>query len=209
MARGDGSLLEYEVDLSVYRRTGNIIEGLGFFLPNIYLPTYARSLGLSSNEGTIQVVLFSMTSVFGAVLTGGLTDRLHVTTVILISTIGATSSVFLFWGFARSLPLLCAFSLLYGLFAGGFSSTWTGITQEVKKQDERAELGLVFGLLAAGRGIGSVVSGPLSESIVRAKPWMGEAASAYGSGYGGLIVLTGITAFLGGTGWIGRRVGYV
>ena len=75
-------------------QSGNILEGLGFFMPSIWLPTYARFLGLSSLEGTATVMLFNTTSVVGAVLMGSLTDRLHVTSVILISSLGATISVF-------------------------------------------------------------------------------------------------------------------
>ena len=190
-------------------QTGNIFESLGFFMPNIYLPTYARSLGLSTLEGTFTVVLFNTTSVFGAILMGSLTDRFHVTSVILISSIGATLSVFCFWGFAMSLPLLCIFSLVYGLFAGGYSTTWAGITKEVKKYDDRAETGFIFGLLAAGRGIGSVVSGRLSEALVNGRPWLGQAALGYGSGYGLLICFTGVSALLGGSSWLGRRIGWV
>ena len=143
------------------------------------------------------------------ILLGTLIDRMHVTSVILISTIGATLSVFLFWGLAASLPLLCIFSLIYGLFAGGFTSTYTGIIREVQKRDRRTEAGLVLGLLSAGRGIGSVLSGPLSEALLRDKPWTGEAALGYGTGYGGLIVFTGVSATLGGVSWIGRRVGWI
>ena len=190
-------------------QTGNILESLGFFVPNIYLPTYARTLGLSSVAGTVTVSLFNTTSVFGQVILGSLIDRLHVTTVVLISTLGATLSVFLLWGLSASLPLLCIFSLVYGLFAGGFTSTYTGVIQELQKKDERAEAGLIFGLLAAGRGIGSVVTGPLSEVLLSERPWVNEAVAGYGSGYGGLIVFTGISAMLGGTSWIGRRIGWM
>lgn len=186
---------------------GNILESLGFFIPNIYLPTYARTLGLSSLSGTVTVSLFNTASVFGQVILGFLSDRLHITTVILISTVGATLSVFLLWGFSTSLPLLCIFSLVYGLFAGGFTSTYTGSIQEVKRADDRAEAGLVFGLLAAGRGIGSVVSGPLSEALLSERPWVGDAVMGYGTGYGGLIVFTGVSAMLGGMSVVGRTVG--
>jgi MFS family permease len=190
-------------------QAGNIVQGLGFFIPNIYLPTYARSLGLSPIAGTVTVSLFNTTSVFGQVILGSLSDRVHITTVILISTVGATLSVFFLWGLSASLPLLCIFSLVYGLFAGGFTSTYTGAIREVKKVDSRAEAGLVLGLLAAGRGVGSVVSGPLSEVLLSEKPWVGEAFAGYGSGYGGLIVFTGVSAMLSGVSWIGRRVGWI
>jgi len=188
---------------------GNILESLGFFIPNIYLPTYARSLGLSSVAGTVTVSLFNTKSVFGQVILGSLIDRLHVTTVILISTIGATLSVFLLWGFSASLPLLCIFSLVYGLFAGGYTSTYTGVIQEVKRIDNRAEAGLVFGFIVAGRGVGSVVSGLLSEALLSKRPWVGEAVAGYGNGYGGLIVFTGVSAMLSGVSWVGRRVGWI
>ncbi|KAL8790692.1 MAG: hypothetical protein Q9195_006234 [Heterodermia aff. obscurata] len=115
-------------------QTGNILESLGFFIPNIWLPTYARSIGLSSLAGTMTVIMFNTTSILSQVLLGILTDRMHVTDVILVSTIGAALSVFLFWGLAASLPLLCILSLVYGLFAGGFSSTWTGAIREVQKK---------------------------------------------------------------------------
>ena len=74
---------------------GNILESFGFFIPNIWLPLYARSIGLSSISGTVTVMLFNTTSVFGQVMLGSMIDRMHVTNVILVSTIGASVSVFL------------------------------------------------------------------------------------------------------------------
>ena len=62
-------------------QTGNILESLGFFIPNIYLPTYARTLGLSSVSGTVTVSLFNTTSVFSQVIWGLLSDRLHITSM--------------------------------------------------------------------------------------------------------------------------------
>ena len=78
-------------------QAGNIMESLGFFIPNIWLPTYARSIGLSSLAGTITVILFNTTSILSQVLLGSLIDRLHVTDVVLISSIGAALSVFLLY----------------------------------------------------------------------------------------------------------------
>ena len=149
--------------------SGVVFEGLGFFIPGLYLPTYAQALGMSSVDGALTVVLFNVASVFGAVIFGSLTDYVHVTSAILISSIGATFAVLAVWGFAISFPLLCVFSLIYGLFAGGYSSTWTGITREIKKDDDGVEAVMVIGVLAAARGIGSVVSGPLSEAMVNGK----------------------------------------
>lgn len=52
---------------------GNIIESFGFFVPGIYLPSYARTIGLSTISGTVAVALFNAMSVLGAVLLGHIT----------------------------------------------------------------------------------------------------------------------------------------
>lgn len=136
-------------------------------------------------------------------------DRVHVTTVIALSTVGTMVAVFLFWGLSTALPLLCIFSILYGFFAGGFVSTIGGVVKVVKQRDERADVGTLLGLLSAGRGIGAVVSGPLSEALLNGNPWQGQTGSAYGSGFGSLIVFTGVTATVGGVSFLGKRLGWV
>ena len=210
------SILRRRLDLKFLKsatfnvlQTGNIIQGLGFFIPSIYLPTYARMLGGSSLTSTLTVVLFNIASVFGCLIMGAIVDRFHVTTCILLSTIGSTIGVFALWGLSTSLPLLYIFCIVYGLFAGSFSSTWPGIMREVQKRVAHTDPGMVFAWLAAGRGIGNVVSGPLSEALLHGRPWMGKAALGYGSGYGTVIVFTGITAMLGGVSIFGRRVGWI
>lgn len=138
-----------------------------------------------------------------------LIDRFHVTTVVIISTVGAVLSVFLFWGFSDALPLLIVFSILYGLFAGGFVTTISGIVKAVKGLDETTDVGTLLGILSAGRGIGAVASGPLSEALLSSRPWQGKASLAYGTGYGGLIVFTGITAAVGGVSFLGKKLGWM
>ena len=69
----------------------NIVEALGFFLPGIYLPSYARSaLGASPFPSALTLLLLNVASVVGCVAMGSLIDRVHVTTCILVSTVGAT-----------------------------------------------------------------------------------------------------------------------
>ncbi|ERF77044.1 hypothetical protein EPUS_07950 [Endocarpon pusillum Z07020] len=138
----------------------NIIEGLGYFIPPLYLPSYASAIGLPQIAGPLTVSLFNGTLVLGTIVLGAQTDRLHVTTVILISAIGAACSVFILWGISISLPALCAFSIVYGFFAGAFSTSWSAIIQEIRDRHPDADAGMVFALLAAGRGVGNLASGP-------------------------------------------------
>jgi MFS family permease len=185
---------------------GNVLQSLGFFIPSVYLPTYAKFLGGSNSVGTVSLVLFNVASVAGCVLMGLLVDRLSVTTCIAISALGSAVSVFLFWGFSNELSLLLVFSLLYGLFAGSFSSTWPGIMRSIVSKTARTEPTMVFAFLAAGRGVGNVVSGPISDILIKAPNWQGEALLGYGSKYGPLIVFTGATALMGGIAVSGRRI---
>jgi hypothetical protein len=66
-------------------------------------------------------------------------------------SLGATVSVFLLWGLAASTPVLCIFSLMYGLFAGGFSAGFPGITKAVKRRAQMPTPGLfLVSLLRVG-----------------------------------------------------------
>jgi len=192
----------------------NIIEASGFFLPGIYLPSFAQSfLGASSFLSALTIMLVNTAAVFGCVAMGFLTDRFHVTTCILVSTIGATIGVLVIWGLSTSLPVLYVFCLIYGFFAGSFTSTWPGVVKQVVQTEDRAGRGvdrsMIIGCLASGRGIGNVISGPLSEVLIKGHPWRGQVGSAYGSGHGTLIVFTGVTALLGGTTVLWRRFGWL
>lgn len=69
---------------------------------------------------------------------------------------------------------------------------------EVQRDAIEAEAGVMIGMMAAGRGVGAVRSGPVSESLLGYGSW--NLRGAYGTEYGILIVFTGITALLGGFG---------
>ncbi|KAF4900325.1 Fujikurins efflux protein [Colletotrichum fructicola] len=124
---------------------GNILQSLGYFLPYTYLTTYAvQQLHVSTTVATALLVLINVTSIPGGIVMGSLGDHLRVTTVILISTIGSALAVFLFWGFSSHTALLAVFSITYGFFAGGFSSTWSGVLSELKAQSPALDTGFIF-----------------------------------------------------------------
>ncbi|KAF2439405.1 hypothetical protein P171DRAFT_122139 [Karstenula rhodostoma CBS 690.94] len=107
------------------------------------------------------------------------------------------------------------FAIMYGAFAGGYTATWPGITLAIRERcrDEngvsRVDTGMVVALFAAGKGIGSVVSGPLSEVLLEADGWQGKAGGAFGTGYGSLVVWSGVTMFLGGISWFAKKLGRI
>jgi MFS family permease len=148
--------------------------------------------------------------VFGCVGVGSLVDRFDVTTVMLVVGTISSIAVFCILGFTTYIAPLYVFSLLYGMTAGAYSTNWGGIIKEIQKNDEGTDANLVFGLLAAGRGVGSIISGPLSESLLAdGKVWMDTASSAYSSEYGPIIIFSGCTALVGGFSWFARRAGII
>ncbi len=159
---------------------------------------------MSDPAGILSVSLLNVASVLGMVLIGVLVDRYHVSTVLLVSAVGSTLSVFFLWGFAVTELPLYMFALIYGVLAGGYTSTWTGCATEVRQQSPGVEVAVLMGIMASGRGIGCVVSGPLSDKLIHLSHWPGVTDGAYGTKYATLVAFTGITALLGGFGLIAR-----
>lgn len=234
------SLRSFNLRFALSRRfilyqLSNTIEAIGFYIPGIYVPIYAGDiLGASEFASSVCILIFNTSAVVGCVAIGWLIDRFHVTTCVMVSTIGATLGTFLLWGCAESMAMVYIFCVSYGLSAGSYSTTWTGVMREVSGKDmlstpstsssdpensisdmdgragytEGVDPVMVFVLLAAGRGVGNVVSGPMSQAMYHAMPWKGEAGMAYGSGFGSLIVFTGLTALGSGICFLGRRIGW-
>lgn len=191
------------------------MQGLGYFIPSIYLPTYAKAIGLSNEASSVTLSLINAAAVVGNIAVGALVDRVDINTAIVIPSVAATVACFVVWGLSTSLAPLYVFAIMYGASAGGYSATWPGITMAIRDRcrDEngvsRVDSGMVVALLAAGKGIGSVASGPLSELLLEADTWRGRAGGAFGTGYGGLVVWSGITMFLGGTSWFVKKMGRI
>ncbi|THX84557.1 MFS general substrate transporter [Aureobasidium pullulans] len=185
----------------------SIIQGLGFFLPSIYLSSFAQKVGFSAVDGTLAIALINAAQIVGALFIGFLCDRCHVTTGILVCSIGTVVAVFVFWTFATLKPMLFVFAILYGVYAGGYSTTWSGVAKTVRENGyPGAETGMIISLFSCGKGIGAVVSGPLSEALVDNDPWNSSAPYAFGTGYGALLLMTGITAFVGGFAFYAKQL---
>jgi MFS family permease len=158
-------------------QTGNVLQSLGFFLPTLYIPSFALAIGLPSFAGPLALALFNVAFAFGAVLIGTLVDRFHVTVAILTCTIGQMVSIFIFWGLTSSQAMLYTFAMLFGCFGGAFSCTWSGCANEMQRSEKNGnvDVSMVVALLAAGKGIGAVISGPLSERLLTLDTWKGHA----------------------------------
>ncbi|KAI4140413.1 MAG: hypothetical protein LQ341_003844, partial [Variospora aurantia] len=111
-----------------------LLQGLAYYVPLIYLPSYATSLGLSGTMGALLLVVASFTQVLGQMAFGFVSDmriprlwvdgRVPVHILLFVSTFVSGISILALWGPARSLGMLVAFAALYGMSAGGFAVLW-------------------------------------------------------------------------------------
>ena len=188
----------------------NMVQALGYFLPSNYLPTYVESLGLSSSFGSLTLLLVNLASIFGCVIVGFLADRFDITSILLGLSTTAATTVLLIWGLSVSYAPISIFCVTYGLTAGGYSTSWGGMVKNIQRKHEGINASMLFGFLAAGRGIGVVISGPLSEALLNASDATRSPAEfAYGTRYNTIVILSGCTALIGGGSWVLRRAGWI
>lgn len=185
--------------------TGNVMASLSYFLPQLWIPSFAISQGFTSFTGPLALCLLNIAACGGYLLQGMLVDRFHVSIPIMIATLGSVIAIFVFWGLTASEPMLYVFAITWGLSGGGFAATWSGCAKAMRNTCAHLDTGLVISLMCTGKGIASLIAGPISEQLLKAGNW-DNADFAYGTQYGAIIVFAGITAMLGGTACIGRTI---
>ncbi|KAI1171094.1 major facilitator superfamily domain-containing protein [Nemania sp. FL0916] len=169
----------------------NILQGLGYFFPSLYLPSYAVSLGLGSQVGAILLAIMSVSQVAGQFIFGLLSDRrASVNTLACLSTVMAAVASLTLWRLAQSLTPLVVFAVIYGFFAAGFTATWarmsTAITDDAKAGP------FVFCLMNFGKGIGNVLAGPIGGLLISIPESNGTLSSLP---YYWVTVFTGVSMF--------------
>lgn len=174
--------------------TSNAAQGLGFYLPQLHLPSFATSIGLSATKGALLVALMSIAQVAGQFTFGFLSDgKIPLNTLILSSALIPVTSLTL-WGLARSLPLLIFFALTYGFFGYGYLSMPVRMGTAVTSEPTAALV--MFAIFFFGQRIGNVLAGPVSWGLL-----VGAVNSA---GYGAskcktLAAFTGCTMVISAT----------
>ncbi|KAI1230907.1 hypothetical protein IHE44_0008340 [Lamprotornis superbus] len=98
-----------------------LFSHLAYFVPYFHLVARARTLGLSSRDGSYLIAVAGITEMLSQLLSGWLADHnwtqryhFHVTYLLLC---GATN---LLGPLATSLPLLLAYTVAFAIFCGGF-----------------------------------------------------------------------------------------
>ncbi|KAK0187747.1 MFS general substrate transporter [Armillaria mellea] len=143
----------------------NTFQGFGYFVPIVWLPTFAHAMNLNTTNSSLTVALLNGASVLGRLSMGYLSDKFN-PWFLGMSTLFATSlAIFVLWGvLSQSLAGLLAFGIAYGVLAGGWSSLWTGFVSPIAKDDLNLATYL-FGYLMFSRGVGNILCTPISSVL--------------------------------------------
>ncbi|KAK0187749.1 major facilitator superfamily domain-containing protein [Armillaria mellea] len=97
----------------------NTIQGFGYFIPIVWLPTFAHEMNLSSNSSSFTVALLNGASVLGRLSMGYLSDKFN-PWFLGMSTLFSTSlATFILWSvLSQNLAGLLAFGAAYGILLG-------------------------------------------------------------------------------------------
>lgn len=191
----------------------NLIFSIGYAIPSTYLSSYASDiLGLSTFTSALMITLFNAPGIVSSLGFGILSDKfgLSASSNTLISAVGSSICAFLLWGIVsnRILGVLIAFSVCFGFFAGGYSSTWAGSIRQMEKEaadnNEAINTGMLYGLMNGARGIGYVASGLIGVELLNVGAVQQSEGSAFGTKYGALILFTALSCVFGGWGFLWR-----
>jgi MFS family permease len=170
----------------------NVLQGLGFFFPALYLPSYASSLGFSAAQGALLLALMSIAQVLGQFTFGFLSDdRIPINLLLMLSTAVAAIASLTLWGLANSLASLVLFSLVYGFFGYGYVSMRVRMGTAVSDQPSSALA--TFSIFCFGQGVGNFLAGPISAALLEGVSRPGD----YGLGrYRAVVCFTGACMLL-------------
>ncbi|OZJ01544.1 hypothetical protein BZG36_05508 [Bifiguratus adelaidae] len=169
----------------------NVMQGLGFFFPSLYLPSYVTSVGLSATQGALLLALMSVMQVLGQFTFGYLSDgRVPINLLAILSTVVAAGTSLTLWGMGQSMAPLVVFSILYGFFAYGYVSMRMRMGSAIS--DDPTTSLATFSIFCFGQGVGNVLAGPISAGLL-------TQAASFGYGmvkYKPVVIFTGACMLL-------------
>jgi MFS family permease len=178
----------------------NVLQALGYFIPAIYLPTFASDVSIPHVHGVLLLSLLNISSTVGRILMGYVSDITDIHLPLFLSSFLGALCAFFLWGMGNTIGMLIAFALIYGIVAGGYTTLYPRFSQAVAPDDEQIEL-TVYGVLLFQRGLGNIVAGPVSSALVESNRSLG----GYGFGkYEGVVLFVGVTLMCSSFGVLGK-----
>ncbi|KDQ58232.1 hypothetical protein JAAARDRAFT_129670, partial [Jaapia argillacea MUCL 33604] len=161
----------------------NTMQGFAFFVPLLWVPTFASALHLRSSTSSLALSLLNGSSALGPLLVGALSDHFTPWPIALITAALSCVCTLVFWGAIGNVAGLMLFGAAYGIVAGGWSTLWSNFVVRISKEDPSLSMSL-YGFLMLSRGLGNVLSTPISTSLANISPMV----SGMGSGKTGFAI---------------------
>lgn len=174
----------------------NLLHALAYYLPFIYLPSYATSLGYTPTRSAFLLAAGNFSQIFGEISFGNLSDRINVHWLILTGSLMSSVATLTMWGLAQNYAVLVVFALVFGSFGSGMISLWARMGTFFGQRDAQ----MIFSIMSLGRGVGSITSGPISSALLRGGAGAAGGVSngvtggmgKYGGGkYAGVVLFVG------------------
>ncbi|EKM49544.1 uncharacterized protein PHACADRAFT_106372 [Phanerochaete carnosa HHB-10118-sp] len=189
----------------------NTLQGLAYFVPLLWLPTYASSLRLNSRDSSLSLALLNAASLVGRLGNGTLSDIINPWLIASTTLMLASLSIFVLWGvLSYNFAGVLVYGIAYGCFAGGWTSLWASFVRPIAKDDPTHTTSML-GCLMLFRGIGSILSTPISTALqTNFQSGFGDEPIGTGGAYKGSyekVILYAGTCFAAAalivtTGWI-------
>ncbi|GAA5892475.1 hypothetical protein JCM6882_005625 [Rhodosporidiobolus microsporus] len=193
----------------------NVAQAFAYFASTLYLPTFGSSIGLSTTSSSALLACVNGAAVLSRVALGILSDKHSPHSLGFGTMLFSSVAVFIVWGVAStSLAPLLVFSLVLGLGAGGWTSLYSAIIKSCVENDPSLSSHL-FSLISLTRGLGSLLSAPVSSALL-AHPFPSSSSNtAFGvdkGRWGPLVVFVGGCLMVAagceaGLRWVGRGWG--
>ncbi|KAI1409063.1 MFS general substrate transporter [Hypoxylon sp. FL1857] len=169
-----------------------LAQGLGFFFPVVFLPSFAATIDIPPIGGALLVALMSIAQVLGQFAFGYISDKkFPVSFLAIICCIAAAVASLTFWGLAKSMAFLVIFSLVYGFFGFGFGTMRVAMGRAVS--DDPSTVLSTYSIFVFLQGIGNVIVGPVSAALI--SPSSERERFAAGK-YEGVVLLTSSSSVL-------------
>ncbi|KAF9260480.1 MFS general substrate transporter [Marasmius fiardii PR-910] len=192
----------------------NTLQGFGHYVPIVWLPTFASALAITPAKASIIVAMLNTASFVGGLLLGWLSDMTSPWPLAIFNLVFTSLTTFILWGvLSTKFSGLLAFGFFYGLLAGGWSSLWSAFVGPMANEEPRV-VTIILGYLLLSRGIGNILSTPISSALSANSTVIFDSNDVSGFGvedgkYGRMIVYVG-ACFAGAglvsvVGWAANR----
>ncbi|CAO3628587.1 unnamed protein product [Cunninghamella blakesleeana] len=145
-----------------------LFQGLGYFIPNLYIQPYALSIGVSEQNSVNLVSILNAMTIIGQLFIGHICDRFGYTSAITLSSSIASLTTFFLWRFTgTNYSLLLAYTIVYSIFGSGFTTCFPSMIYDVAESDHR-QFVMINGAFMVLRGMGNVVGNPIGSLFLTA-----------------------------------------